>query len=261
MDVSALQPEARPIAEAVARVYMQHTGHLFVGLAVHGSAFKGDFIPGCSDIDFQLYLRREAFDAEGNISLSLALAIHRDLARIDPAPFSSVQCLALAIPFVQAERPDVLPPLPGTYHVVAGVFPLPHPTREEAVRSAHAALGRLRAVPAKLPNDLLDFNAARLPRWVRLICTDVWPALYHLLIVRGHDPLDVWRLPKRRAIALLPERDDTGAAIRAFHAAVLAYYVGGPTVEGGLGVLEAGVGFLRAVKKEYERIEVRRLHE
>ncbi len=48
--------EARVIVEAAAAIYLRHTQPWFIGLVVHGSALKGGFIPGCSDIDFQLFL-------------------------------------------------------------------------------------------------------------------------------------------------------------------------------------------------------------
>ena len=61
--VSGLTPEARPIAAAAAAVYMRHTRPWFIGLVAHGSAVKGGFIPGCSDVDLQLYLDDAAFTA------------------------------------------------------------------------------------------------------------------------------------------------------------------------------------------------------
>ncbi len=56
IDISGMVPEARPIVQEAAAVYLKYTQPWFVGLIAHGSAVKGGFIPGCSDIDFQLYL-------------------------------------------------------------------------------------------------------------------------------------------------------------------------------------------------------------
>ena len=67
VDVSGLTPEARPIVKEVAAVYLKHTTPWFIGLIVHGSAVKGGFIPGCSDIDFQLYLEDSAFSWHGQL--------------------------------------------------------------------------------------------------------------------------------------------------------------------------------------------------
>ena len=56
LDVSRVTPEARPIVEKAAAVYLKHTASWFVGLVIHGSAMKGGFIPGCSDVDLHANL-------------------------------------------------------------------------------------------------------------------------------------------------------------------------------------------------------------
>ena len=87
IDITRLVPAAQPIAARAAPVYLQHTSPWFVGLLAHGSAYKGGYIAGCSDIDFQLYLDPTAFTSEGMLPLSLLMTIHRVLAPIDPSPF------------------------------------------------------------------------------------------------------------------------------------------------------------------------------
>ena len=61
LNLSPLTPEARPIVEAAAAIYLRHLQPRFVGLVVHGSALKGGFFPGCSDIDLLLFLDQQAF--------------------------------------------------------------------------------------------------------------------------------------------------------------------------------------------------------
>src|SRR2546430_3947026 len=61
LDISRLVAEAQAIVHAAATVYLRHLGQWCMGVLVHGSALKGDYIPGCSDIDFQLYLEPAAF--------------------------------------------------------------------------------------------------------------------------------------------------------------------------------------------------------
>src|SRR5438046_546402 len=90
-DTSRLVPEARLIVEAAAASYLRHTHPWFIGLVVHGSALKGGFIPGCSDIDFQLFLDEHAFGGLGELPFATCLAIQRDLVQIDPAPFRYIQ--------------------------------------------------------------------------------------------------------------------------------------------------------------------------
>jgi hypothetical protein len=245
LDFERIVPEARAIVEQAALVYVRHAGDDFVGLVVHGSAVKGGFIPGCSDIDFQLYLREEAFDEHGYLPFERTLAIHRDLARIDPAPFQYLQGYA----FGGAPRVGWTGPIPGTYAIVAGKLPVPEATSEE-LRAAAEALIREIDPNARVKDALLDHGGGRLARQVRLICTDVWPALYCLLVVKGGKPIAVWNMTKQEAIAMLPEGSVTGQAIRGFYQELFAYYPGETSTDAGLDVLLKGVTFLRAARDE-----------
>src|SRR5687767_978720 len=94
LELASLTAPAQRIVEAAAPIYLHHTSPWFIGLVAHGSAVKGGVIPGCSDLDLQLYLQDGAFSAPGELPLSLGLALHRDLVQIDPAPFSAIQCFA-----------------------------------------------------------------------------------------------------------------------------------------------------------------------
>lgn len=78
----------------------------------------------------------------------------------------------------------------------------------------------------------------------------MWPALYHVLIVRGADPVEAWRFTKQQAIAALPADTDMGAAIRAFYDALLRYYPDEAPADAGLDVLVRGVAFLRAAQAD-----------
>jgi len=154
VDVAPLLPAAQPIVSRAAEVYLAHSRPWFVGLIVHGSALKGGAIPGCSDIDLQLYLRADAFDEHGDLPLSVALAIHRELSGIDPAPFQYIQCYPLP-----ASPIDVMPrftaPVPGGYHVLAGRLPIPEATAAELVEDARMALSAA-AGPRGAANHLLQ---------------------------------------------------------------------------------------------------------
>src|SRR5437764_563824 len=112
LDVSPLVPEARPVVAAVAQVYALHTQPWFVGLLVHGSALKGGFIPGGSDIDFHLYLVDPAFDAHHNLPFATAAAIQRDLQHIAIAPFQAIQCFVRPSGYTLPGQEDWVPPIP-----------------------------------------------------------------------------------------------------------------------------------------------------
>jgi hypothetical protein len=246
-DLSGVQPDARQVVHAVARIYARHTAPWLIGLLVHGSACKGDFIPGCSDIDLKLYLRDEAFvalDTGNKLPFVLAAAIQRDLARVDPTPFQYIQCYAeRSVP-----RKGQLGPVAGAYHVVLGQVPVPDATAAQLHEAARAALERLDPYPRYIAEDLLEHGGGRFERAVRFACTDVWPVLYQLLCLQQPDPVQVWALPKRQAIALLPPGSTQHRAIAGFLASVIAYYAGEPSVERGLEVLQSAVAFLGAAR-------------
>lgn len=242
-DISPLVPEARVVAAAAARTYLRLTEPWFVGLLSHGSALKGGFIPGCSDVDFQLYLDPAAFSEAGVLPFELSAAIQRDLAQIDPRPFSYIQCYAhpCALPAGQVG------PIPGAYALLAGRLPVPEATEHVLLESARRTLSRLQPCPEHLRSGLLEHGDGRLQQHVRWLCTDVWPVLYQLLTLRTGEPMAVWRLPKPDAIALLPEAEPAGHAIRAFDAATHAYYPAQSSVEAALAVLRGGLAFRRSV--------------
>lgn len=215
IDISGIIPELRPVAEKAAQVYVHHAAGDFVGLIAHGSAVKGGFIAGCSDIDFQLFLRDGAFTAEGHLPLERSVDLHRDLARIDPEPALYIQCLALgsALP---ARR---VGPVPGAYRVIAGVVPIAEATVAELRGSAVEHLATLRDTSA-LVDGLLDHGEDRLARLVRGLCTWVWPALYELLIVQGAEPIATLNLPKTEALERLNPGSGAGRLIRDFDRAI-----------------------------------------
>jgi hypothetical protein len=240
------------VVHAAAKVYARHTAPWFIGLLVHGSACKGDFIPGCSDVDLKLYLRDEAFigqDTEIKLPFTLAAAIHRDLALVDPTPFQYIQCYA--------ERPTLregqLGPVAGAYQVVLGSIPVPEATADQLRAAARSALERLDPYPAYIAKDLLQHGGGRFERTVRFACTDVWPVLYQVLCLQQPDPVQVWTLPKRQAIALLPPDSLQQSAIAGFLASVTAYYTGEPSVKRGLQVLQDAVAFLGAARTWWDQ--------
>lgn len=257
-DVSPLVPEARSIAAAAAEVLLRHTEPWFVGLLAHGSAFKGGYIPGSSDVDFQLYLEPSAFSEDSALPFELNAAIHRDLAAINPYPFSYIQCYAhpCALPA------DQVGPIPGAYTLLAGRLPVPEATGTDLLRSARRALSQLHPVPDYLRDGLLNHGAGRLQRHTRVICTDVWPLLYEVLTLREEEmALAIWRLPKPDAIARLPRADPLGRAIRAFDTAVRTYYPEQTSVDAALDVLRTGIVFRRSVAEWWCRAHGNRTHD
>jgi hypothetical protein len=152
--------------------------------------------------------------------------------------------------------PDYVGPIPGAYHMLAGTLPVPEATDRQLRDAARKALAALKPVPHFIIHALLERGGGRLASRVRLLCTDVWPTLYHVLALRHDDAIGAWNLPKEGAIALLPPDTLLGREIRAFYRAAWTYYPGEESVEHALAVIATGVAFLRAAKSWWE--EVRR---
>ncbi len=251
IDTAPVLPEARQIVHRAAEIYLHHTGPWFLGLMLHGSALKGGYIPGGSDVDLQLYLADAAFGPDGQLPLQVGTAIHRELSAIDLAPFSYIQCYPLTIS--RQGREEWVGPIPGAFHMVAGRLPVPVATAEQLRTRAHRRLADPRPVHTSVANELLGYGAGNLARRVRLLLTEVWPVLYQMLTCYTDDPLAVWRLPKDRAIELLPADDSPGREIRQLYATAQTYYAGAQSAQQGLQVLLDGVTFLRAAAGWYRR--------
>jgi hypothetical protein len=253
-DTSRLVPEARLIVEAAAASYLRHTQPWFIGLVVHGSALKGGFIPGCSDIDFQLFLDAHAFGGLHDLSFATCLAIQRDLAQIDPAPFRYIQGKA----FSTVLPSDHTGPVPGAYLLLAGKLPVAEATKDQLWESARSRIATLNPLPPYLVGSLLEHGKGRLAWHIRWLCTDVWPTVYQVLVLQGHDPFSIWSLPKPQAIALLPPETFLGQTLRAFYRAVQIYYPSEESAEEGLAVITTGVTFLHTVKSWWHEYDCER---
>jgi hypothetical protein len=253
IDVSPLVPEARPCVLEAARIYVRHTRPWFIGLIAHGSAIKGGFVPGCSDIDLRLYLDETAFEPDGHLPLNLALSLHRDLSRLDPTPFAYVHCQAVSVSPDQEPPFGQLGPIPGGYHLLLGKLPVPEATEEQLIELGHRALSAPEPAVIELAGELLEHGAGRLDGAVRRLCTKVWPTLYHVLVTRTDRPFAIWRLRKDEAVGWLSEQELLGQQIRAFQRSVDFYYLGERNAERALAVLAQGARFLREAREWYRR--------
>jgi hypothetical protein len=258
IDVSGLIPEAQPVVLQAAEVFIRHTRPWFIGLACFGSAVKGWFLPGFSDIDFHLYLEDAAFTNLEELSLpvKLCLAIQRDLARVDPAPFAYIDG--------GAERAYIPPghvgPVPGNTWLVAGRMPVSQATPAELVAEARASLAQLEVQPVFLTPGLLHTGQSHgdLALTVRSLTQAVWPTLFQALVLMRPDPMLVWATPKDQAIRLLPVDSPIGQAAQVFWASLLNYHQsmakagGNEAIEPALAVIQDGVAFLESAKAWYE---------
>lgn len=55
-EVSGIQPEARQIVRDSTSVFVNHLQHNVVSIVAHGSAVKGGYIAGGSDVDLDIFV-------------------------------------------------------------------------------------------------------------------------------------------------------------------------------------------------------------
>jgi hypothetical protein len=244
IDLAPIVPEALPIVRAATLVYLQHLSPWCIGIVIHGSALKGGYIPGCSDIDFQIYLQPEAFHDDDDLTLDLAMALHRDLARIDPAPFQYIQGYARS----SQKKAGMVGLIPGAYHMITGTLPVPEATEEELQVAARQALASLNVSSIFHAQDLLQHGAWKLAQQVRWLCTDVWPMLYHVLTIQQKEAIAIWQLPKQEAMKLLSPESDVAQTMQSFYRTICNYYSAETSVEYALKAIQSGLDFLQSVK-------------
>lgn len=199
----------------------------------------------------QLFLTEDAFDSNGGLPLALGLAIQRDLANIPLGPFQYIQCYARS----PRPRDQMGGPIPGAYHMLLGSLPIPEASVEDLRASARRALESLRPTPDYIEGGLLTYSKPRLERHIRLMCTDVWPFVYHVLSLTEPDPIAMWCLPKLEAIAFLLIAKSLRHKAKAFLHAVRSGYAGEQTPDQLIAIIAQGVAFRAAVVDWYSARE------
>ncbi len=238
-----LLEQTQTIVQQVSDIYTHHTQQWFIGLVVHGSAVKGGFIEGWSDIDFQLYLEDAAIIENGQLPLKLCLSIHKELSKINPYPYQYIQTRVLT---PSNARYGGL--VTNTYELVKGRLLLHELTNEQLYERAQNYLNELNPEKLFATENLLEHGDDRLLKSVRAFCTAVWPALYQLLTIQKNDGIKIWGLTKIQALELLPINTSLGRTINAYHEAILNYYLNKSSVVNALNVIETGSNFLQNVK-------------
>lgn len=244
-DVTGVQPEAREIVRAMAAAFVANVGPALVTLVAHGSAVKGGFIPGSSDVDLDAFVDPAALDARRELPLERALALHVDLARIDPRPFRYLQGHVY-----HAGGGPRVGYVPGAMQVVWGEADVPIATGDELTRTALSSLRGLDpdALRSRISNGLLDHGEGRLDRQVRWLCTDVWPVVYQVACLHEGSGLEVWRLTKPEVVGRLQSVPTVGRAAAGWLETVTTHYATGEAVPSALRTIRAGVAVLDAAK-------------
>jgi hypothetical protein len=248
LNLSNSVPEANPVVQKAAEVFHKHFQSALIGIILHGSAFKGGYIAGSSDIDFQLYLEESAFTSNGQLPLDLCIAIHKDLSVIDPYPFHYIQSRALSVNLPSG----YVGPISGAYQLVYGELPVKEATNLEIKAMSVSALTNLSPIPGYLTEGLLEHGGMRLARIVRLLCTEVSPVLYQFLSTQNDDAIRIWGLAKDEAIELLTTRPQLKISIEQFYKSVKAYYPTETNIDLAMDIIRSGTAFLTLIKAAWD---------
>ncbi len=218
------------------------------GIILHGSAVKGGIIPGYSDIDFMVFLTPDAFH-DAALPDEAAFAMQE---RIGPMPWRKAGFGYPQAYFYDARR---LPewwtgPVPGAFRALVGELPDAARATEEGLRA-----GARRFLSETLPGRLngmvsnyADSADTQLPRRVRLLGTDLTPAVFSLASLHTDDLLTLWGRPKFEALAIVdqahPDADGPRLAKR-FYANVKLLFGEEFDVQLGREAFRTGVAFMR----------------
>jgi len=216
---------------------------------LHGSAHKGGTIPGYSDIDFMVFLTPDAFDEHDKIADDAAIALQKEIGSLPwrKAGFGYPQAY-----FHDARK---LPewwtgPVPGAYRELYGTLPETALATEEGLRSGACRFLRETLTPRinAMVTNYADSADDQLPRRVRLLGTDLSPAVFSLASLHSGDLLALWARPKLEALTIVEAAypNARGPALaREFYAACGQLY--GTNFDTGLArsTFRTGVAFLR----------------
>ncbi len=177
--------------------------------------------------------------------------MHEELTLVDPSPFRYLQ--AYAYPSGDSSGKTFIL---GTFHIIFGEGNVPLATADELMASAHRALRSLDAQSIAMRTSRKLLSHARresgLHNELRLLYTDAWPTLYHVLSVRGGDPIRVWQLTKRQAVAELETEGEVQLTARTFYDIVTRHYAESEASRSALEAMQAGLAFLGAAARWYQ---------
>ena len=163
-------PDYEPLLDGFVRACRDIFGDDHIeGIILHGSAFKGDIIPGYSDIDFMGFLAPASLDEDGSLPDEAAFAMQE---RIDPMPWREA---GFGYPQAYFYNARALPawwtgPVPGTYRELHGALPPAALATEDGLRAGARRLLR-ETISSRLNgmvSNYADSVNEQLPRRVRL---------------------------------------------------------------------------------------------
>jgi len=215
--VDALPPALRGSLNAVVRACGDAFGPHLRCVIVKGSAVKGDFLPGYSDLDVHAFVSPEVLMSDRAPKLEYAMRFQEAIGGLEPRDAGASQ---FQVYFLPTDRPpeDWAPAVPGSYEVVYGEPPAALVNWRDFDYQ-----GRAKQALASIPGDVrtliertLDKPNRSLGACVRLAGTFVKGHAYSAAIVAAGDAGRALTMRTSELLQFLEDTDPSLAAVRRF---------------------------------------------
>lgn len=215
--VGSLPPELRESLSAVVRACRNVFGAHLQCVIVKGSAVKGDFLRGYSDLDVHAFVDPEVLMSDRAPKLEYAMRFQEAIGTLEPRDAGASQFQVYVLP---ADRPleDWAPAVPGSYEVVYGGMPAALANWQDFDYEGRAKRGLVR-----IPGDVrmliertLDKPNRSLPTYVRLAGSFVKGHAYSAAILASGDARRALKMRTSELFRLLEGADPSLNAVRRF---------------------------------------------
>ncbi len=175
-------------------------------VTLKGSAMKGDFIRGYSDLDFHIYLKPSVMEGERVPKAEHAVRFQRAFGHIEPADFGASQ---FQIYFINSEKypADWLPPVEGTFEVCWGKLPATAHEKDDVayVQSSERFLADISDHKKQIVRRFVDKPNTQVPPIVRLLGATLKAHLHAAAIMLTKKPKETLRLRLDQLTPLVEE--------------------------------------------------------
>lgn len=194
-------------------------GPNLICVTLQGSAVKGDFIPGYSDLDFHIFLRPNVMDGENVPKAEHAVRFQRVFGHINPEDFDVSQ---FQISFINSEKypEDWAPPVEGTYKVLWGSLPEIAKELDELayIRFAerHLSLPNIEYSRRSIVGRFVDKPDTRIAYIVRLLGATLKNYMYSVSVLITRDPKIAFGLKLDKMTDIVEEGIGSAGHFRGF---------------------------------------------
>lgn len=183
-------------------------GSSLLCVTLKGSAVKGDFIRGYSDLDFHVFLKPEVMDGENVPKYEYAVQFQRAFGQVSPEDFEVSQ---FQIYFINSEKypNDWAPPVDGTYKIILGALPKAARELDDGAyihfAEQHLSLSSIEYSRRSNVVRFVDKPDNRIAYNVRLLGATLKNYMYSISVLLTKEPKVAFRLGLDKMIALVEE--------------------------------------------------------